>query len=317
MQHLDAAALRERLPFAALVAALREAFRSDAISVPLRHSHAIGDAGTALLMPAWRAGGCFAVKTVTIFPGNGARGLPGLHGVVTLFDATTGVPLAVLDGSELTARRTAAAAALAADYLARTDATRLLVLGAGRVGALLPDAMCSVRLKLRHFEIWNRNPAAAESLAARWREQGLQARAVVDLQAAVQTADIVSCATLSTAPLVKGEWLAPGAHLDLIGSFSPTMREADGQCFKRCRVWVDTDEAPTKSGDLLQAVAEGCFELGEVEGTLSDLCRGLKSGRSTGDDQARERTLFKAVGTALEDLAAAELAVAPSRSNNR
>ena len=309
MQHLDAAALRPRLPFPALVAALRDAFRCDAITVPLRHGHVIGDAGTALLMPAWRSGGCFAVKTVTIFPGNGVLGLPGLHGIVTLFDAATGVPLAVLDGGELTARRTAAASALAADFLARSDATRLLVLGAGRVAALLPEAMRSVRPALRQFEVWNRSSAAAQALAERWREQGLQARAVSNLEAAVDAADIVSCATLATAPLVRGAWLNPGTHLDLIGSFTPAMREADADCFARCRVYVDSEEALAKSGDVLQAVADGCFDAGKLQGTLAQLCRGLCSGRDRAAGHGIERTLFKSVGTALEDLAAAELAV--------
>ena len=305
MRSLDAAAVRAALPFPALVAALRRAFAAGA-EVPPRHVHTIGDAGVSLLMPAWRAAPAtparYGVKIVNVFPGNAARGLPGIHGVYALFEASTGVPLAVLDGSELTARRTAAVAALAADFLARADARTLLVVGAGRVGSIIPEAMRAVRPALRDVTVWNRTPAAAEVLAARLRDQGFVARATADLAAAVPRADIVSCATLSEAALVQGAWLAEGTHLDLIGSFAPAMREADGAAFARCRVFVDTDEALAKSGDLLQAVAEGAWETAALQGTLAQLCRGEAAGRR----DAAERTLFKSVGTALADLAAAE-----------
>jgi ornithine cyclodeaminase/alanine dehydrogenase-like protein (mu-crystallin family) len=259
-----------------------------------------------LLMPAWQPGRRFGVKTITIFPGNGARGLPGLHAVYLLFDASTGVPLAMLDGSELTNRRTAAAAALAAGFLAREDARHLLVVGSGRVAALLPEAMRSVRPGLDRVTVWNHRPGGAAALVAQLRTQGVNAEAATDLEAAVRAADIVSCATLATTPLVHGDWLAPGAHLDLIGSFTPTMREADGNCMSRGRVFVDTDEALAKSGDLLGAIAEGCFDAARLQGTLAQLCRGEHPGRQS----AGEITVFKAVGSALEDLAAAELALA-------
>ncbi len=305
MRHLDAAAVRRGTPFMALVPALRAMFTAGC-EVPLRHTHAIGAAGTVLLMPAWRAGGRFAVKTVAVYPGNGALGLPGVHAVVTLFDAVTGVPLAVLDGSELTARRTAAASALAASFLARKDARRLVLVGAGRVSALLPEAMRAVRPGIDQVTVWNHRPAGAQRLAAALRASGLDASATADLEGAVRRAHIVSCATLSTAALVQGAWLAPGSHLDLIGSFTPAMREADGECLRRGRVYVDTDEAPLKSGDILQAVAEGAFDTAKLQGTLAQLCRGERDGRRSGD----EITVFKSVGTALEDLAAAELALA-------
>lgn len=305
MLQLDAATLRLRLPFGALVPALEAMFRGGC-EVPLRHTHTIGDAGTVLLMPAWQAGRHFGVKTITIFPGNGARGLPGLHAVYLLFDAGTGVPLALLDGSELTSRRTAAAAALAARFLAREDARRLLVVGSGRVAALLPEALRSVRPGLGRVAVWNHRPAGAAALVAQLRAQGVHADVAADLEGAVREADIVSCATLATAPLVRGEWLAPGAHLDLIGSFTPAMREADGACLARGRVFVDTEEALAKSGDLLCAIDEGLFDAGRLQGTLAQLCRGERAGRRT----AGEITVFKAVGSALEDLAAAELALA-------
>ncbi len=308
MLHLDAAATAARLGFAELIPALRRAF-AQGCEVPLRHTHRIenpsGPSGTVLLMPAWKPGGLFGLKTVMIFPGNGARGLPGLHSLYTLFDARTGVPLAQIDGNAITSRRTAAAAALAASFLARADATHLLVLGCGRVARLLPDAMRCVR-PITRISVWNHRPEGAQALAAEWRTQGLDAQAVTDLGAAVTRADIVSCATLADAPLVKGAWLREGTHLDLIGSFTPQMRECDAPCFARSRVFVDTEEALAKSGDVLGAIAEAAFEPARLQGTLAQLVRGERAGRG-GD---AEITLFKAVGNALEDLAAAELAAA-------
>jgi len=307
MQHFDAEATRAALPFDRLIPALRAAFAAGA-QVPPRHVHALpghGEArGTVLIMPAWSEA-FLGIKTINIFPGNGALGLPGLHATYVLYDAATGVPLALMDGNEITARRTAGAAALGADFLARPDARRLLVLGTGRVARLLPEAMRCVRPGIEEIAVWNHRPEGAEALAAQWRAAGLEARAVAGLEAAVRSADIVSCATLATAPLVRGAWLGEGSHLDLIGSFTPQMKEADAACFgPPARVYVDTDEAPAKAGELLDALAAGTLAPGAIRGTLAQLCRGERAGR--GD--ARQRTVFKAVGSALEDLAAATLA---------
>lgn len=305
MLHLDANATAAPLGWPDLIAALRRAFAEGRV-VPLRHTHRIDDpagpGGTLLLMPAWQPGRWLGLKTVGIFPGNGARGLPGLHSTYTLFDATTGVPMALLDGDVITSRRTAAAAALAASFLAREDAATLLVLGSGRVARLLAPAMRSVRPITRCL-VWNHRGESAQALARQWCDEGFDARAVTDLQAAVGVADIVSCATLATAALLRGQWLREGTHLDLIGSFTPQMRESDGACFARSRVFVDTEEALAKSGDVLGAIAEGAFDATRLQGTLAQLCRGDVEGRRN----AREITLFKAVGNALEDLAAAEL----------
>lgn len=305
MQIIDAATTAARLDFPALIDALRQAHGRGA-TVPLRHTHTIADppgaGGTLLLMPAWREGGCLGLKTVTIFPANGARGLPGLHSVYTLFDARTGVPLALLDGNEITSRRTAAVAALAASFLARADARRLLVLGCGRVARLLPAALRAVR-PITEVALWNHRSEGARRLAAELQAQGIAARAVDDLARAVAEADIVSAATLAAAPLVHGTWLAEGTHLDLIGSFTPAMREADAACFARSRVFVDGEEALAKSGDVLAARAEGGFDDTRLQGTLAQLCRGERAGRAS----RTEITLFKAVGSALADLAAAEL----------
>ncbi len=302
---VDTPTTRRELSFPGLIEALRTLF-VQGCEVPLRHSHQIdvpgSEAGTVLLMPAWRSGRHFGLKTVCVFPGNALRGLPGLHATYTLFDATTGVPLAQLDGAEITSRRTAAASALAASFLARSDASRLLIVGAGRVASLLAPAMQAAR-PLRSVTVWNRDPLRAQQLASELEAQGFEAHATRHLERAVGEADLVSCATLSHTALIHGAWLRPGTHLDLIGSFTPAMRESDAECFSRAQVYVDTPEALAKSGDVLQAVAEGRFSTAQLCGTLAELCRGECAGRISAD----QVTLFKSVGTALEDLAAAEL----------
>jgi ornithine cyclodeaminase len=309
MQVIDAPATRDALPFARLVPALHRAF-AEGCEVPPRQAHAIGQADgigcTSLIMPAWSrprsARPHYGVKIVNIAPGNAARGLPGLHASYLLFDALTGVPLACIDGGVLTTRRTAAASALAASFLARSDARRLLVVGAGAVARVLPEAYRAVR-PIEHVAVWARAPDKAAALADALRADGFDAAAEVDLAAAVAQSDIVSCATLATEPLVHGRWLAPGSHLDLIGSFTPQMREADDDCFAGARLFVDTDEALRKSGDLLGPLSRGVLDAARRYGTLDDLCSGSLPGRQG----PLERTVFKSVGTALEDLAAAVL----------
>ena len=186
--------------------------------------------------------------------------------------------------------------------LARADARRLLVVGAGRVARLLPAAHRCVR-PIEAVDVWARKSAAAHALADQLRGQGFDARAVADLAAAAADADVVSCATLAAEPLVQGRWLRAGSHLDLIGGFTPAMREADDDCFRAAGLYVDTDEALVKSGDLLGPMSRGVFAAADVRGTLATLCSGQAGGRR----DAGERTVFKSVGTALEDLAAAML----------
>ncbi|MDP1649486.1 MAG: ornithine cyclodeaminase family protein [Rubrivivax sp.] len=305
MKIFDAAATRAALPFDRLISALERLFISGC-EVPARHVHTLtaadGSQGTVLIMPAWLADRYLGIKTVSVYPGNAARGLPGLFSTYTLYDARTGQPLAQIDGDEITSRRTAAASALAASKLARRDARRLLVVGAGRVAALLPQAYREV-LPIDDVVVWARRPAQAAARADAWRSEGLAARVAADLAASVAQADVVSCATLATAPLVHGAWLRPGSHLDLIGSFAPQMREADDACFAGAGVYVDTDEAARKSGDLLGPMSRGVLSAADIRGTLASLCRGNAPGRQS----AEERTVFKSVGTALEDLAAAML----------
>lgn len=305
MRIFDAEATRKALRFEALIPALRTLFAQGCV-VPPRQVHEIATGGgagiTSLVMPAWIPGRCYGLKVVNVAPGNAARGLPALHASYLLHDAETGAPLALIDGDQITARRTAAASALAASFLARADARHLLVVGAGRVARLLPAAYRVVR-PIEQVTVWARRPLEAEALAHALCDAGVAASASRDLDRAAGEADVVSVATLATEPLIEGRWLRPGSHLDLIGSFTPAMREADDACFADASLWVDTEEALKKSGDLLGPMARGVFAAGDVRGSLASLARGDDAGRS-GDD---ERTVFKSVGTALEDLAAAML----------
>jgi ornithine cyclodeaminase len=310
MQHFDAQAVRARLPWPRMLAALDEALRAD-VHAPLRASHAIdvpgGPSASLLLMPAWRTGRHMGVKLVTAFPGNAARGERSVAAVYVLFDATNGVPLAMLDGEELTARRTAGASAYAAARLARADARRMVMVGAGRQCRGLIDAHRLVR-PIDRVAIWSRTLAHAERAAAECVRDGIPAHATADLEAAVRDADLVSCATLSTAPLVLGNWLKPGTHVDLVGAYKRTMRETDDEVMRRADLIVvdSRDGALVEGGDVIQAVASGAISAADVVAELRDFARGSHPGR-TRDDQI---TVFKSVGFALEDLAAAEAVVA-------
>ena len=274
MQLHDARATRERLPFTRLIPALRDLL-VEGCAVPERQVNVLPGM-TSLVMPAWTTGPgrrYYGIKTINIAPGNGARGLPALHASYLLHDAETGVPLALIDGDEITARRTAAASALAASLLVRAAVSRLLVVGAGRIARLLPEAYRSV-LPIRHVTVWARDADRAHTLAAALRADGIDATASADLAAAAAAADVVSCATLATSPLIQGRWLRADGHLDLIGSFTPAMREADDDCFAGAAIYVDSDEALRKSGDLLGPIERGVFAGSDVRGTLAGLARG-------------------------------------------
>lgn len=287
-----------------LVEALREAFREGA-TVPARHHHTIKVPGapdaTLLLMPAWQQGKVLGVKLANVFPGNTA-GKPAVTAAYILFDANDGSPLALIDGGELTARRTAATSVLAATYLARADATRLLVVGTGRIAHHLARVYKACLPDLHGITVWGRNPAHAKTLADNLARASITATPVSDLAQAVRAADIVTCATLSTAPLVKGEWLREGQHIDLIGGFTPAMREADTAAIARARIVVDTFAAVDEAGDLLTPMREGALDRTKIA-DLAALTKGTAPPRRS----PQEVTLFKSVGNALEDLAAATL----------
>ena len=296
------------LDYPGLIRSISGVFASGAIA-PQRHHHTIKKPGepddVLLLMPAWATGfGVGGVKIVNVVPGNAARNLPAIMASYLVFDELTGAHKAILDGAVLTAMRTAAVSALAADKLARKDARTLLIAGSGRVAAELPHAFKSVR-PIDNVLVWSRTEASASTLAATLNADGFDAEAVSDLQSAVKRADIISCATLATEPVVKGEWLQPGQHLDLIGSYAPHMREADDECIRRAKVWIDTEAALHETGDLIKPLESGALIKAAICGTLYDLCSPAFA--LTRDDA--DITLFKGVGHALEDLAAAKLAL--------
>lgn len=307
---LDAATTQARLPFRALVDTLGERLCDD-FEAPRRHQHVVTASsrqdGVMLLMPGWTKRGAkhpmLGLKIVNVFPGNNEIGLAALTSSYLLYDGETGLPRAIIDGNTLTNRRTAATAALAARYLARADASDLLVLGSGKVASLVFEAMKAVR-PITKVRVWDIDTAGATRLAAAIRDgHGVAASVVSDLDAALSKADIVSAATLASDPIIKGARLKPGAHVDLIGSFTPAMREADDEAIRRARVYIDTPVALRESGDLTQPLDSGALARDGIQGTLEDLVSGKVEGRRSDG----EITLFKAVGSARTDLVAASM----------
>jgi ornithine cyclodeaminase len=297
MRVVSADEVNRLLDFPGLIAAIRDAFRGG-ITAPSRHHHHIADA-TLLLMPAWQRGGFMGVKLVTVFPDNATRALPTVMGTYLLLSGDSGAPLACIDGVSLTLWRTAAASALAADALARKDAAHLVMIGAGALAPYLVRAHASVR-RLKRVTIWNRNAERAERLAAEMAQAGIPAAATADRAGAISEADIVSAATLSREPLVSGALLRPGTHVDLVGAFTPAMREADDEAVRRASVYVDTRPGMRESGDIAQPLDSGALTEAHIAGDLFDLAAGRARRRS-----ADEITLFKSVGYAAEDLAGA------------
>lgn len=306
MRYFDASTIRAALPWPRMLESLGAMLRED-VAAPLRGHHTIdvpgAPAATLLLMPAWRTGRRIGVKLVTVFPGNRDRGERAVNALYALFDAHTGEPLALFDGDEITARRTAGASAFAAGLLARRDARHLVMVGSGRQARGLIEAHSHVR-PIERVSLWSRTPAHASAAARAMAADGLPVTAVRDLEEAVRTADVVSCATLATQPLVQGAWLAPGVHLDLVGAFNAAMRETDDAAMRRSDVIVVDHRtgALTEGGDVVQAIDSGAITRERIVADLADLARGAHPGR-TDDAQI---TVFKSVGFALEDLAAAE-----------
>lgn len=307
MHILSAEATAAALPYPRLISTISELFASQ-LQAPLRHHHTLansqGQDNTLLLMPAWQnQQGFGGVKIANITPDNVQRGLPAVSASYLLFSAATGEHLALINGSVLTARRTAAASALGARYLANPAATTLLIIGAGRVARELPEAFASL-FPLKRILIWNRSPTRAQDLLTELQAlQRWQVEAVTDLQAAVAQSHIISCATLAQQPVLLGAWLQAGQHVDLIGSFTPQMREVDDQTMQRAQVYVDTVAALHESGDLLAPLKSGALKSTEIRGSFYELCQLEHS-----QHDPQKLTLFKGVGHAVEDLAAAIVA---------
>lgn len=310
IEFIAAEAVHRALSWEALGLALHAAFARGA-QVPLRHAHALGGDDRLLLMPAWRDAqgddpGALGVKLVTVMPGAARRGAATVAALYVLLDRATGQARAVIDGEALTLRRTAATSALAARYLARADARHLLVVGTGKLAPYMARAHCAAR-RIERLHVWGRDGERAQTLAQELRDEGLPAQAADNLESAAREAHIISCATTATAPVVHGSWLAPGTHLDLVGGFTRAMREVDDAAVARARIAVDSYAgALAEAGDLTGPLERGVIARAQVVAELAELVRGERAGRTRDD----EITLFKSVGTALADLAAAERVVA-------
>lgn len=303
MMHLHEEDVHALLQPGELVEVLRQAFVSD-IQAPQRTHHHIpgSDATTMLLMPAWTAN-AFGVKVLTVDPARTQKGFPSIDGLYLLMDGVSGAPLAVIGARALTASRTAAVSALAASYLARPDVSTLLMVGTGNLAPLVIEAHCSVR-NYERVMIWGRDQRKAEAVRDQLKVQ-VEVIIATELNSAIASADVISCATSSMRPLVHKADVRPGTHVDLIGSYTPKMREADNELFLDARVFVDTKDAIAESGDLIGPCFTGSLDPTAIR-DLPELIRAPNLGRR----HAKEITIFKATGTATADLAVARYLVA-------
>ncbi|KAK9071631.1 hypothetical protein SSX86_008060 [Deinandra increscens subsp. villosa] len=311
---IDASTIRSVLPHRSLINHLQTSLPSatSVIQSPIRHSHQTSSSSTLLLMPAWSLSSTTlpytGVKLVTTHPHNSSLNLPGVHASYVLFSSLTGQTLASMDGTEITVRRTACVSALASRYLSNNGSQVLLMIGAGALAPHLIRAHLTTRPSINHVMIWNRTSRKSENLVEELKaeigREGLRFEVCEDMESAVAMADIVSCATNSETPLVLGRWLKAGAHLDLVGSYKPSMRECDDEAVKRGRVFVDNEAAAVEAGELVGAFERGVMKKDEIEGNLVELIKGEKIGRK----EEQEITLFVSVGSAVVDLLSAQLA---------
>jgi ornithine cyclodeaminase len=311
MRCLGPQEVADGLPYGDLVESLRQIYQADGMTAKrdLIDLTDLSDAeGTCMaFMPAWGPGHDLTAKIFTLFPTNREKGLPTIHAIIFVFDPSNGSLKAIVDGTEVTRRRTACMSALAADYLARQDCSQLLVCGAGALAPHAALAHASVR-PIECIEIWARREEAAETMVAFLQSQrgDLEVRIATDLSEACRRADIVSCQTSSPNPIVFGDWITAGTHLDFVGSHDPNRRECDDEVARVSKIYVDVMEtAMREAGDILIPLRSGIITKSQIIGDLSDLTRGIVNGRTS----AEEITLFKSTGSSLADLAAAELAV--------
>jgi alanine dehydrogenase len=308
MQMIGEHELAERLGWPELIGAIETELKAGRVTSPERSNIAIpmpgGGTSNLLVMPAWVEGESLGVKLVTFFPENGAKGLSTINASYALFSGADGRLQAVIEGDELTARRTAAASALAARFLARKDAKRLLVVGTGQLSAKVAAAHASVR-SYEGIEIYGRTAAKAEAVVASLASEGVAAHVARDLDAAVAAADVISSVTSSSVPLIRGSHVKPGTHVDLIGAFKDDMRESDDALVTKASLFVDFRPGAMKAGDLAQPLAAGLISEADIRADLGELATGKHSGRASDE----EITFFKSAGFSLLDLAAARLAV--------
>jgi ornithine cyclodeaminase/alanine dehydrogenase-like protein (mu-crystallin family) len=301
MRFYSARQVHDALELGALADAIAATLLAKPVA-PLRHAHTLSASDSLLLMPAW-SDQALGVKLVTVMPSNSARGAATVNAIYVVFDRVSGAPQAVIDGEALTLRRTAAVSLLAARGMARADARTVLVIGTGKLAPYMAHAM-TIACRPDRLWVWGRRGEGAQTMAQRLRDEGLPAQVVDDLESAVRQADVISCATTSTQPIVRGAWLAAGTHLDLVGGFRRGMREADDEAVARSRIVVDTYAgALAEAADILEPLDRGVIDRTAIVAELAELAAGTRSGRT----DAEQITLFKSVGTALADLAAARL----------
>ena len=306
---LNAERIRALAPTPRLVEALKKTFaagRITTVRTPTNMPDGAGDRLFVSMLAMDRDGGA-VVKLLTILPDNRPKGLLTVQGAIVVF-SKTGVPVAMLDGTVVTHLRTGAASALASQYLSRKDSTHLVLMGTGALAPVMALSHCAVRA-INKISVWGRRPeqatVTAEAIRARVGKN-VEVTTLTSIDEAVRAADIVCCCTSSPTPILAGKWLKPGMHVDLVGSFQPTKRESDDDVVLRSRIFVDTFQgALHEGGDVVEPLSRGIIKRERVEGELADLASGRVSGRVKDD----EITLFKSVGTAIEDLAAARMIV--------
>lgn len=310
MRFIAAAEVHAALPFAPLIEALQ---RAHAIPFDDTRELLMMEPGGAtenafILLPSWQKGRSIGVKLVTSFPGNlsGSAGLPTVQGVYVLIDGTNGSVRAIADGEAITFRKTAGDSGLGARLLARPDSTVLTLLGAGALAPYVVEAHLAAQPSLKRVLVWNRTATRAQSLVAQLQGKGIAAEWAGDLEPAVRAADIVSAATGSNEPLIKGAWLKPGTHVDLIGGWRLDMREADDAAVAGARVFTDQRHGCFRSGDIAGPIAAGLMTETDVLADLFDLSQRRHPGRRTAD----EITLYKNIGGGHLDLFTAEAMMA-------
>lgn len=302
MKWIDAAQVHDELEYRGLIDGLNRAHcgpapKTDRFKMDQQRPGQMPD--IFLGLAAWQQGGMYGVKLVSSFPGNFPNyGLPTTSAIYVLFDGETGRPLAAMDGTALTLRKTAADSALGTDLLANKDCKNLLMVGAGAMAPHLIQAHKAARPSIDQVSIWNRTRERAEALVSELASIGIAATVVDDLAGAARSADIISCATMSTAPLIEGAWLKPGCHVDLVGAFTADMRETDDEAIARAEVFLDWWGCVERIGDLMGPINSGRITRDHLRADLYELCGGAKAGRS--DPTAI--TLFKNGGGGHLDL---------------
>ncbi|MEP3386777.1 MAG: ornithine cyclodeaminase family protein, partial [Reichenbachiella sp.] len=280
MKYIEAEELEQLLSYDELIPKINEAFAQN-YNIPMRHHHQYpnpkeGMESTLLLMPAWDNGENLGVKIVNVSPNNSKHNLPSIQGLYIYFDLQTGTPKALMDAKKLTVKRTAAASALASQYLSRANSQSLLVIGTGALSAELIQAHCAVR-PITEVLVWGRSEDKAQAVVDSINIDGVSIKTIGTIEQGMAQADIISCATLSPTALVFGRDLKPGQHLDMIGAYKPDMREMDDEVLAMADIYVDNLEGAIKeTGDLAIPIANGTVKVEDIKADLFELAQGKK-----------------------------------------